>query len=62
MHRTNFIETVNRLVKYEGYSVLTKGLAPRIINNGIYSCLIMIGYETVKRTCVLPEYQQSIVW
>lgn len=62
MHRTNFFETVNRLIKYEGLYVFTKGLAPRMINNGIYSCLIMIGYETVKRTCVLPEYKNSIVW
>ncbi|KAH7721952.1 Protein F13G3.7 a [Aphelenchoides avenae] len=39
-----------------------QGLAPRMINNGIYSCLLMIGYETVKRASVLPEFQDAIVW
>jgi len=33
-----------------------------MISNGIYSTLIMIGYETVKRACVLPEYRDRIVW
>uniref|UniRef100_A0AC34RDI4 Solute carrier family 25 member 44 n=1 Tax=Panagrolaimus sp. JU765 TaxID=591449 RepID=A0AC34RDI4_9BILA len=62
VHRTGYVETFRRLIKYEGARVFTKGLAPRMINNGIYSFLIMLGYETVKRTCVLPEYKQSIVW
>lgn len=62
VHRTSYIETFRRLVKFEGVRVFTKGLAPRMLNNGIYSCLIMFGYETVKRICVLPEYKDSIVW
>jgi len=62
VHRTGYVETFRRLIKYEGARVFTKGLAPRMINNGIYSFLIMLGYETVKRTCVLPEYRKSIVW
>jgi len=62
VHRTGYVETFRRLIKYEGARVFTKGLAPRMINNGIYSFLIMLGYEAVKRTCVLPEYRKSIVW
>ncbi|TKR59920.1 hypothetical protein L596_029527 [Steinernema carpocapsae] len=62
VHRTTYYETMRRLVKFEGLRVFTKGLAPRMINNGIYSCLIMLGYETVKKTCVLPEYQDCVVW
>uniref|UniRef100_A0A1I8AUR2 Solute carrier family 25 member 44 n=1 Tax=Steinernema glaseri TaxID=37863 RepID=A0A1I8AUR2_9BILA len=62
VHRTTYYETLRRLLKFEGLRVFTKGLAPRMINNGIYSCLIMLGYETVKKTCVLPEFQDSVVW
>ncbi|CAD5212156.1 unnamed protein product [Bursaphelenchus xylophilus] len=62
VHRTNYWDTIRRMYRYEGAAVFTKGLPPRLINSGIYSCLIMIGYETVKRHCVLPEYESSIVW
>ncbi|CAD5207691.1 unnamed protein product [Bursaphelenchus okinawaensis] len=62
VHRTNYWDTIRRMYKYEGVHVFTKGLAPRLVNNSIYSCLIMLGYETVKRHCVLPEYADSIVW
>lgn len=50
------------MAKFEGTRVFTKGLPPRLISNAIYSCLIMIGYETVKRIAVLPEYKNQIVW
>ena len=49
VHRTSYFETARRIYKFEGSDIFTKGLLPRMINNGIYSCLIMIGYETVKR-------------
>lgn len=62
VHRTSLAETIRRLIRYEGTGIFTKGLAPRVINNGIYSCLIMLGYETVKKLCVLPEYQHKVVW
>ncbi|KAI1715945.1 mitochondrial carrier protein [Ditylenchus destructor] len=62
VHRTSYYTTMRRLVKYEGFHVFTKGLAPRMISSCIYSSLIMIGYETVKRWSVLPEYRNSIVW
>uniref|UniRef100_F1L6P2 Solute carrier family 25 member 44 n=1 Tax=Ascaris suum TaxID=6253 RepID=F1L6P2_ASCSU len=62
VHRTSYAETIRRLMKYEGTRVFTKGLPPRIINNGIYSCLIMLGYETVKKLCVLPQFRDHIVW
>uniref|UniRef100_A0A7E4W0C4 Solute carrier family 25 member 44 n=1 Tax=Panagrellus redivivus TaxID=6233 RepID=A0A7E4W0C4_PANRE len=62
VHRTGYVETFRRLWVYEGTRVFTKGLAPRMISNGVYSFLIMLGYETVKRACVLPEYRESIVW
>lgn len=62
VHRTGYAETIRRLWKYEGSRVFTKGLAPRVLNNALYSMLIMLGYETVKKTCVLPEYKDKVVW
>ncbi|KAI1695584.1 mitochondrial carrier protein domain-containing protein [Ditylenchus destructor] len=62
VHRTSYMETVKRLIKYEGVRVFTKGLAPRIISNALYSSMIMIGYETVKRMSVLPEFKEAVVW
>uniref|UniRef100_A0A915E4I0 Uncharacterized protein n=1 Tax=Ditylenchus dipsaci TaxID=166011 RepID=A0A915E4I0_9BILA len=61
VHRTSYMETFKRLVNIEGFRVFTKGLAPRIISNSIYSSLIMVGYESVKRMSVLPEYKDSVV-
>ncbi|KAI6183195.1 hypothetical protein M3Y97_00462700 [Aphelenchoides bicaudatus] len=62
VHRTTYLETIRRMIKFEGMGVFTKGLPPRIISNSIYSFLIMIGYETVKRLAILPEYKDKIVW
>ncbi|CAJ0955027.1 unnamed protein product, partial [Mesorhabditis belari] len=62
VHRTSYTETLRRLWKFEGTRVFSKGLAPRVLNNALYSMLIMLGYETVKKTCVLPEYKDKVVW
>ncbi|GMT29116.1 hypothetical protein PFISCL1PPCAC_20413 [Pristionchus fissidentatus] len=62
VHRTSYRETVRRLIKYEGMRVFTQGLAPRVVNNALYSCLVMLGYETVKKMCVLPEYKDCVIW
>ncbi|KAI1703752.1 mitochondrial carrier protein domain-containing protein [Ditylenchus destructor] len=62
VHRTLYLETIKRLIKYEGVRVFTKGLAPRIIGNALYSSMIMIGYETAKRMSVLPEFKDAVVW
>ncbi|KAJ1367377.1 hypothetical protein KIN20_028277, partial [Parelaphostrongylus tenuis] len=62
VHRTTYTETIRRLWKYERSRVLTKGLAPRVVSNALYSSLVMVAYETVKKLCVLPEYQEHVVW
>uniref|UniRef100_A0A915DKQ9 Uncharacterized protein n=1 Tax=Ditylenchus dipsaci TaxID=166011 RepID=A0A915DKQ9_9BILA len=62
VHRTSYYETLRRLYVHEGVAVFTKGLPPRMISNGLYSCLSMMAYETVKRASVLPEFKDSIVW
>lgn len=43
-------------------NVYLQGLAPRVVNNALYSCLVMLGYETVKKYCVLPQYKDSVIW
>ncbi|WKX91772.1 hypothetical protein Q1695_010086 [Nippostrongylus brasiliensis] len=62
VHRTNYADTIKRLWKYEGSRVFTKGLAPRVVSNALYSSLVMLAYETVKKVCVLPEYRDHVVW
>lgn len=62
VHRTNYTETIRRLWKHEKSRVFTKGLAPRVVSNALYSSLVMVAYETVKKLCVLPEYQEHVVW
>ncbi|KAK6729729.1 hypothetical protein RB195_006654 [Necator americanus] len=62
VHRTNYTDTIRRLWKYEGSKVLTKGLAPRVVSNAMYSSLVMLAYETVKKVSVLPEYRDNVVW
>jgi solute carrier family 25 protein 44 len=62
VHRTGYVETFRRLYAYEGVRVFTKGLAPRVINNGIYSFLIMLGYESVKRIAIKDELAGAVTW
>ena len=49
VHRTSYLETLQRMVKYEGSRCFYKGLPPRIINNGVYSCLIMCAISAVSQ-------------
>jgi solute carrier family 25 protein 44 len=49
VHRTNYRETLERMLRNEGLALFTKGLAPRLINNSTFSCIVMVGYEVVKR-------------
>ncbi|EPB77509.1 hypothetical protein ANCCEY_03418 [Ancylostoma ceylanicum] len=62
VHRTNYTDTIRRLWRYEGSKVFTKGLAPRVVSNAMYSCMVMLAYETVKKVSVLPEYRDHVVW
>uniref|UniRef100_A0A914UMF0 Solute carrier family 25 member 44 n=2 Tax=Plectus sambesii TaxID=2011161 RepID=A0A914UMF0_9BILA len=62
VHRTSYTETLRRMWRYEGKRALTKGLIPRMISNGTYSCAVMLGYESVKKICVLPEYRHLVKW
>ncbi|KAK0426698.1 hypothetical protein QR680_009852 [Steinernema hermaphroditum] len=62
VHRTSYKETLDRMIRNEGMTIFTKGLPPRLLSNSIYSCVVMVGYEIVKRFCVLPEYQHAVKW
>ncbi|TKR59969.1 hypothetical protein L596_029571 [Steinernema carpocapsae] len=62
VHRTTYGETLARLIRNEGWTVFTKGLPPRLVSNSIYTGVVMVGYEIVKRFCVLPEYQHAVKW
>ena len=76
VHRTSYGETAARMMRNEGWSVFTKvllspslllmslsqGLGPRLLNNCLYSMAVMVGYEYVKRICVLEEYRHAVKW
>ncbi|EYB92199.1 hypothetical protein Y032_0197g1591 [Ancylostoma ceylanicum] len=62
VHRTDYRDTLARMIRNEKYYVFTKGLTPRLLSNSIYSCVVMVGYEVVKRFCVLPEYKEMVKW
>jgi len=62
VHRTDYRDTIARMARNEGWTVFTKGLPPRLLSNSIYSCVVMVGYEIVKRFCVLPEYKHAVKW
>lgn len=47
VHRTSYLDTIKRLYMFEGVLIFTKGLAPRILSNSIYSCLIMVIFTII---------------
>lgn len=62
VHRTSYMDTLARIIRNEKRHIFTKGLAPRLLSNSIYSCVVMVGYEIVKRFCVLPQYRDCVLW
>ncbi|VDM69516.1 unnamed protein product [Strongylus vulgaris] len=62
VHRTDYKDTLARMLRNEKHLIFTKGLTPRMLSNSIYCCIVMVGYEIVKRICVLPEYRDKIKW
>ncbi|CAD6184133.1 unnamed protein product [Caenorhabditis auriculariae] len=60
VHRTSYSQTLSKMLREEGFSIFTKGLPPRLLSNSIYTCVVMVGYEVVKRLCVLPEYRHLV--
>ncbi|CAL4068274.1 unnamed protein product [Meganyctiphanes norvegica] len=46
----------------EQMGVFTKGLTARACQSVIFSCMIILGYESVKRMSVCDEYKDSVRW
>ncbi|CAB3406982.1 unnamed protein product, partial [Caenorhabditis bovis] len=62
VHRTTYRETIIRLWKYEKAQVFTKGLAPRCVNNALYSSLVMLAYESMSATRVTSRFDRVNQW
>uniref|UniRef100_A0A183D6U3 Mitochondrial carrier protein n=1 Tax=Gongylonema pulchrum TaxID=637853 RepID=A0A183D6U3_9BILA len=62
VQRATYVETMRRMWFDESYRIVTKGLLPRMINSCMYATATMLIYETLKKTCVLPEYEGQVIW
>ncbi|CAB3409612.1 unnamed protein product [Caenorhabditis bovis] len=62
VHRSSYPKTLKTMLTDEKMAIFTKGLTPRLIANSIYSGLVVVGYEIVKRLCVKEEYKERIKW
>uniref|UniRef100_A0A1I7W5E0 Mitochondrial carrier protein n=1 Tax=Loa loa TaxID=7209 RepID=A0A1I7W5E0_LOALO len=62
VQRASYAGTIKTLWFDERYGIITKGLLPRMINSCIYATATMMIYETLKKICVLPEYQGQVIW
>jgi len=62
VHRRPFFDTVRYLWKTERLSIFHKGLTARMTASSIYSLAVILGYESVKKMSVLPEYKDDIRW
>uniref|UniRef100_A0A0R3RFL2 Mitochondrial carrier protein n=1 Tax=Elaeophora elaphi TaxID=1147741 RepID=A0A0R3RFL2_9BILA len=62
VQRATYAATVKTMWFDEKFRIITKGLLPRMINSCIYATATMTIYETLKKVCVLPEYQGRVIW
>lgn len=56
------METLRTLWRDERLRVMTKGVLPRVINSCVYLTASMLIYETLKKLCVLPQYEDQVLW
>lgn len=62
VQRATYKGTIRRMWFDEGYRMVSKGLLPRMINSCMYATATMLIYETLKKVCVLPEYEGQVIW
>ncbi|VDN06304.1 unnamed protein product [Thelazia callipaeda] len=62
IQRASYVDTIKTMWLDEGCRILTKGLLPRMINSCMYATTTMVIYETLKKVCVLPEYEGQVIW
>ncbi|CAL8082429.1 unnamed protein product [Orchesella dallaii] len=58
----SFPKTFAMLWQEEGYRFMTKGLSARIVQSGVFSVFIILGYESIKRLSIREDYQDQIRW
>ncbi|XP_013786806.2 solute carrier family 25 member 44-like [Limulus polyphemus] len=58
----SFLGTSSLLWKEEGLGIFTKGLSARLVQSSIFSFLVVLGYETLKRWSVHDQYKDQIRW
>ncbi|XP_068248637.1 solute carrier family 25 member 44 [Palaemon carinicauda] len=63
VHRTGgFGHTFRLLWQEEQIRIFTKGLSPRMFQSCIFSFMIILGYESVKRLSISDEYKANVRW
>jgi len=62
VQRRTIPDTIRHLWLTERFNVFSKGLTARMASSSIYSLAAILGYESVKKLSVVPEYQDSIHW
>lgn len=62
VQRRTIPDTIRVLWEQEGVHIFKKGLTARMTSSCIYSLAVILGYETVKKAAVLPEYRDAVLW
>ncbi|XP_023323150.1 solute carrier family 25 member 44 [Eurytemora carolleeae] len=62
VQRKTIPDTIRFLWASERLNIFTKGLTARMTSSSIYSLAVILGYESVKKMSVLPEYKQNVRW
>ncbi|KAK7068640.1 hypothetical protein SK128_020808 [Halocaridina rubra] len=57
-----FGHTFRVLWAEEQIGIFTKGLSPRMFQSCIFSFMIILGYESVKRFSISDEYKEDVKW
>jgi len=62
VQRRSIPDTIRYLWAQERFRIFSKGLTARMTASSIYSLAIILGYESVKKISVLPEYKDGVRW
>lgn len=58
----SFAQTFRTLWAEEQLGIFTKGLSPRLFQSVVFSFMIILGYESVKRVSVSEEFKEEVRW
>ena len=62
MNRESYWDTLRTLWRDERFTIFTKGLSARLVSSVIFSSLMIVGYESLKRLSVSKEFEEHIRW